>query len=46
MYLGIEEGPIFGEILDELEEIWISSDFINSRSFLLNKLKEIVRLKI
>ena len=46
MYLGVEEGPIFGEILDELEDIWISSDFINSRSFLLNKLKEIVRLKI
>jgi tRNA nucleotidyltransferase/poly(A) polymerase len=46
MCLGIEEGPIFGEILDELEEIWISSDFINTRSFLLNKLKEIVRLKI
>ena len=46
IYLGVEEGPIFGEILDELEDIWISSDFINSRSFLLNKLKEIVRLKI
>ena len=45
MYLGVEEGPIFGEILDELEDIWISSDFINSRSFLLNKLKEIVRIK-
>ena len=45
IYLGVEEGPIFGEILDELEDIWISSDFINSRSFLLNKLKEIVRVK-
>lgn len=39
---GINEGPIIGKILDELEQIWISSNFNYTKEKLLYDLSDIV----
>ena len=45
MNQGFKEGPVIGEILKELEDNWILSNFAEDRSCLLNRLKDITRLK-
>jgi len=46
MMSGIPEGPIVGEILDELEKWWIDSDFIDDKHSLIERMRSIVRAKI
>ncbi len=46
MLSGVPEGPIVGEILDELEKWWIDSDFIDDKHSLIERMRSIVRAKI
>ena len=39
--MGIEEGPLVGKILSELEEWWIDSDFIDDEYSIFERLKAI-----
>ena len=39
---GVEEGPLLGQILNELENLWISSNFIMDKDFLLNKVNKLI----
>ena len=39
---GVEEGPLLGQILNELEKLWISSNFIMDKDFLLNKVNKLI----
>lgn len=40
---GIEEGPLLGQILRKLESLWISSNFIMDKGFLLSKINELIK---
>ena len=44
--LGVPEGPLIGEILREVEDWWIESDFINDKPSLFERIKAIVGAKI
>ena len=44
--LGVPEGPLIGEILREVEDWWIDSDFINDKPSLFERIKAIVGAKI
>ena len=44
--LGVPEGPLIGEILKEVENWWIESDFINDKPSLFERIKAIVGAKI
>ena len=39
--MGIQEGPLVGKILDELEEWWIDNDFIEDEHSIFERLKAI-----
>ena len=45
MSCDVEEGPILGEILKDLENSWILSDFNKDRVLLLDDLKQLVKDK-
>ena len=45
MACDVEEGPILGEILKDLENSWILSDFNKDRVLLLDDLKQLVKDK-
>jgi poly(A) polymerase len=39
--MGIDEGPLVGKILSELEEWWAENDFIDDKFSLIERLKAI-----
>ena len=43
--LGVPEGPLIGEILQEIEDWWIEADFINDKASLFERMKAIVNAK-
>ncbi|MGH6872233.1 MAG: CCA tRNA nucleotidyltransferase [Rhizomicrobium sp.] len=45
MNAGIPEGPLVGEILTEVEEWWIDSDFIDDEFSLAERLKAVLQAK-
>jgi poly(A) polymerase len=46
LLLGVPEGPLVGEILNEVENWWIDSDFIEDKASLFERIKAIVGAKI
>tara|TARA_Y100001970_G_scaffold64868_1_gene83031 strand:- start:606 stop:1826 length:1221 start_codon:yes stop_codon:yes gene_type:complete len=46
LLLGVPEGPLVGEILNEVENWWIDSDFIDDKASLFERIKAIVGAKI
>ena len=46
LLLGVPEGPLVGEILSEVEDWWIESDFIDDKASLSERIKAIVGAKI
>ena len=46
LLLGVPEGPLVGEILSEVEDWWIESDFIDDKASLFERIKAIVGAKI
>ena len=46
LLLGVPEGPLIGEILNEVENWWIDSDFIDDKASLFERIKAIVGAKI
>ena len=46
LLLGVPEGPLVGEILNEVEDWWIESDFIDDKASLFERIKAIVGAKI
>ena len=46
LLLGVPEGPLIGEILNEVEDWWIESDFIDDKASLFERIKAIVGAKI
>ncbi|HEY7979228.1 MAG TPA: CCA tRNA nucleotidyltransferase [Rhizomicrobium sp.] len=46
MAAGVPQGPLIGKILDEVEEWWIDSDFIEDEFSLAERLKAVVQAKI
>ena len=44
--LGVPKGPLIGEILREVEDWWIESDFVNDKPSLFERIKAIVGAKI
>ncbi|HEX7727303.1 MAG TPA: CCA tRNA nucleotidyltransferase [Rhizomicrobium sp.] len=46
MAAGVQQGPLIGEILAEVEEWWIDSDFIEDEFSLAERLKAVVQAKI
>ncbi len=45
MNAGVPEGPLVGEILNEVEEWWVDSDFIDDEFSLAERLKAVVQGK-
>ena len=43
MLAGVPEGPLVGRILDEVEDWWIDSDFIEDEFSLAERLKAVVQ---
>ena len=39
--MGIDEGPLIGKILDELEEWWVDNGFVSDEYSLIERLKAI-----
>jgi poly(A) polymerase len=46
MAAGVPQGPLIGEILAEVEEWWVDSDFIEDEFSLAERLKAVVQAKI
>ncbi|HEY2032965.1 MAG TPA: CCA tRNA nucleotidyltransferase [Rhizomicrobium sp.] len=46
MAAGVPQGPLIGKILEEVEEWWIDSDFIEDEFSLAERLKAVVQAKI
>ena len=46
LLLRVPEGPLVGEILSEVEDWWIESDFIDDKASLFERIKAIVGAKI
>ena len=46
LLLGVSEGPLIGEVLSEVEDWWIESDFIDDKASLFERIKAIVGAKI
>jgi poly(A) polymerase len=40
---GVKEGPLLGQILNEIESRWIASNFMLDRNFLLDKIKDLIK---
>jgi poly(A) polymerase len=40
---GVKEGPLLGQILNEIESQWIASNFMLDRNFLLDKIKDLIK---
>mgnify|MGYP003973296049 FL=1 len=43
MKFGVKEGPLLGQILNEIESRWIASNFMLDRNFLLDKIKDLIK---
>ena len=44
--LGVPEGPLVSEILDEVESWWVDTDFTADKISLLERMKSIISSKI